>query len=886
MAEKWVYHFEEGSARMRDLLGGKGGNLAEMSSLDLPVPPGFTLTTAACRKYLDGGRELPEDMWRQTVEAVHQLARKTGRGFADPHHPLLVSVRSGARFSMPGMMDTILNLGLNDETVAALAEKTGPRFAWDAYRRLIQMFGSVVMKIDGAHFDNIITGIMSAECVSTDAEVSAAGWQKAATEFQALLEKKSGDAFPQDPWNQLERAITAVFDSWNSKRAVDYRRATGIADNLGTAVNIVAMVFGNTGWDSGSGVAFTRNPSTGEKRLFGEYLLNAQGEDVVSGVRTPMGIETLKDELPGIWTALLDTAETLEQHFREMQDMEFTIESGKLWMLQTRTGKRTAAAAVKIAVDMLQEGLISRETAVSRVTPDHIDQLLHPRFEESACRLAAPIARGLNASPGAAIGVVVFDADRAQERAAASGEDIILVRPETTPDDVHGMLAARGILTQHGGATSHAAVVARQLGKPCVSGCEAVTIDLNRRLFRAGGRTVFEGDVISINGSTGEVFDCALPTIAPTFDEQDDLKTILSVADDIRRLKVMANADTPDQAKRARSYGAQGIGLCRTEHMFLGERTEKFQEAILAEDEETFQRVLDQVLLPLQRKDFEEIFSIMTGLPVIIRLLDPPLHEFLPSREELTRDMFALEAKRKTGSEYEKKSNILEVVSSMHEHNPMLGLRGCRLGLMRPALYRMQVRAIFEAACTCARQGVEIHPEIMIPLTSHVNELEHIQPMLEEEARSAMTKREVRFEYKFGTMIELPRAALTADEIARSARFFSFGTNDLTQMTYGISRDDAERKFLLKYIEAGILPENPFQTLDEAGVGTLIRMAVEKGREARPDLEVGICGEHGGDPKSIHIFHRLGLDYVSCSPYRIPVARLAAAHAAIADNGN
>jgi pyruvate,orthophosphate dikinase len=617
--------------------------------------------------------------------------------------------------------------------------------------------------------------------------------------------------------------------------------------------------------------------------LFGEYLLNAQGEDVVSGTRTPADIGTLKDELPEIWEELLATADTLERHYGDMQDIEFTIESGKFWMLQTRSGKRTAAAEVKIAVDMLTEGLISKETAVLRVTPSHIDQLLHPRFEESACRLTAPVARGLNASPGAAIGAVVFDADRAEERAAAAGEDIILVRPETTPDDVHGMLAARGILTQKGGATSHAAVVARQLGKPCVAGCGSIQIDLGSRLFRAGERTISEGDVISINGSTGEVFDCALPTVSPTFEEQADLKKLLSAADGIRRMKVMANADTPEQAALARKYGAQGIGLCRTEHMFMGERTEKFQEAILAEDEETFQHILDRVLLPLQRKGFEEIFTAMTGLPVIIRLLDPPLHEFLPSRDELTRDIFAMEAKGITGPVYERKRKILEVVSSMHEHNPMLGLRGCRLGLMRPALYRMQVRAIFEAGCTCVGQGVDILPEIMIPLTCHVEELTRIQTMLEEEARAVMSERKSGFDYKFGTMIELPRAALTADEIAQTAQFFSFGTNDLTQMTYGISRDDAERKFLMQYVEEGILPENPFQTLDEAGVGKLIRMAVELGRKARPGLEVGICGEHGGDPHSIHICHRLGLDYVSCSPYRIPVARLAAAHAVLED---
>jgi pyruvate,orthophosphate dikinase len=881
MEDKWVYHFEEGNGRMRDLLGGKGSGLSEMTILGLPVPPGFTITTEACRHYFESRRSFPEEIWQQTVAGMRLLGEKTGRRFADPLNPLLVSVRSGARESMPGMMDTILNLGLNDETVLTLAEKTDPRYAWDAYRRLIQMYGNVVLKIYSHLFEEILSRTLAAEGVSYDSQVSTAGWQKTVAEFQDLIYTKTGEPFPQDPWQQLRQSILAVFDSWYSKRAIDYRKATGIPDDLGTAVNIVTMVFGNLGWDSGSGVAFTRNPSTGEKTFFGEYLLNAQGEDVVSGVRTPCAIDALKTELPEVWNSLLTVSETLERHFKEMQDIEFTIESGKLWMLQTRAGKRTAAAAVKIAMDMVDEGLITREMAVRRIEPQHIDQLLHPRFMDSALQQAVPIARGLNASPGAAIGQVVFDADLAEKRGKDSGKAVILVRPETTPDDVHGMLAARGILTQRGGATSHAAVVARQLGKPCVAGCEAIRIDLKRRSFRVGNRTISEGDIISIDGSTGDVYDHEIPTVSASITEQSGLVAILSWADSIRRLEVWANADTPEQAALAREHGAQGIGLCRTEHMFLGDRTEAFQEAILAGDETEFMHILDHVLLPLQREDFLGIFRVMDGLPVIIRLLDPPLHEFLPSREQLAEELATMEATKRNGAEFEKKKKMLNVAADMHECNPMLGLRGCRLGLMRPGLNRMQVRAIFEAACQCVREGIAVHPEIMIPLTCHINELAHIQPLLEGVAEAVMTEMKVRVAYKFGTMIEIPRAAVTADELARSAQFFSFGTNDLTQMTYGISRDDAERKFLLRYVERGILPENPFQTLDEGGVGALVEMAVEKGRKTRADIEVGICGEHGGDPKSIRIFHRLGLDYVSCSPYRVPIARLAAAHAAL-----
>jgi pyruvate,orthophosphate dikinase len=746
------------------------------------------------------------------------------------------------------------------------------------------MFGKVVLDVDGALFEEIIDEIKEGEGAKTDPQVSPAGWRKAVEKFKELTKREAGIEFPQDPWKQLELAIEAVFKSWNGKRAVDYRNATGISHKLGTAVNVQSMVFGNVGDDSGSGVAFTRNPSTGDNDFFGEYLFNAQGEDVVSGARTPTEVHKLKVEAPQAWETLMKVATTLEDHYKEMQDMEFTIENGKLYMLQTRNGKRTAAAAVKIAVDMVNDGVISKEEAVSRIEAYQVDQLLHPRFEDAARKAAVKLTKGLNASPGAAVGEVYFDADTAEKMVKEEGKSVILVRPETTPDDVHGMLAAKGVLTQHGGATSHAAVVARQLGKPCVAGAEDIKIDLRAKTFAVDGVTIKEGDTISLDGASGEVYQGAIKTVAPDFADQQELKIILGWADEIRKLMVWANADDPAQAKRARSYGAQGIGLCRTEHMFLGERTEKFQEAILAETEEEFNRVLDEVLLPLQREDFYGIFKEMDGLPVIIRLLDPPLHEFLPPKDDLLVEVTRMEAKGETGPEYEAKKKLLAVVEDMSEFNPMLGLRGCRLGITMPGLNKMQVRAIFEAACDAEKEGVKVFPEVMIPLTSHVNELKHIQPLLEEVAEAVMKEKGIRVEYKFGTMIEIPRAALTADEMASVAQFFSFGTNDLTQMTFGISRDDAERKFLLRYADESdlnILPKNPFQTLDETGVGQLIFMAVEKGRQVRPDLEVGICGEHGGDPASIEICHRANLNYVSCSPFRVPIARLAAAHAAI-----
>ena len=888
MAKKWVYTFEEGQADMKGLLGGKGANLGEMTSMGLPVPPGFTVTTEACLAYLDNNETFPDGMWEEVVENMKALSKKMGIEFGNNSDPLLTSVRSGAKISMPGMMDTILNLGLNDEAVLAQAEKAGDeRFAWDAYRRLIQMFGSVVLEVADHRFQDLLTKIREEEGVDSDPEVSADGWKKVVGWFKDVIEEDAGQPFPQDPWKQLDLAIEAVFKSWNGKRAIDYRNATGIPHDLGTAVNIQTMVFGNYGWDSGSGVAFTRNPSTGENAFWGEYLANAQGEDVVSGARTPIKVQELEKDSPDIWKQLLDVRQTLEKRYGDMQDFEFTVQEMKLWMLQTRTGKRTAAAAVKIAIDMVEEGFIDEETAVSRIEAYQIDQLLHPRFDADALSKATVLASGINASPGAAVGKVYFDADTAEEK-AKTGEAVILVRPETTPDDVHGMLAAKGILTQHGGASSHAAVVARQLGKPCVAGCEAIKLDLGSRQFSVDGTAVKEGDVISLDGAKGEVYLGAIKTVAPSFDDQKELQIILGWADKIRRLQVWANADDPEQATRARTYGAQGIGLCRTEHMFLGDRTEKFQKAILAEqrhDKAEFQRVLDEELLPLQRSDFYGIFKAMDGLPTIIRLLDPPLHEFLPSLEELIEEVATAKAK---GQSVPEKEALLATVREMHEVNPMLGLRGCRLGITMPALNKMQVRAIFEAACDAAKESVDVHPEVMIPLTSHVNELKKIQPLLVEEAHAVMEEKGIDIKYKFGTMIEIPRAALTAGEIAEMAEFFSFGTNDLTQMTYGISRDDAERKFLLRYADEqdlNILPKNPFQAIDQIGVGRLMKMAVTEGRGTRPDLEVGICGEHGGEPSSIDFCHRIGLNYVSCSPFRVPVARLAAAHAVMREQG-
>jgi len=899
MTKKWVYLFDEVEEAekyvggdwegVRALLGGKGANLAEMTRIGVPVPPGFTVTTEACNAYLAAGEKFPDGMWEQELAALKEIEKKTGKKFGDPSNPLLVSCRSGAKFSMPGMMDTVLNIGLNDETAKGMIELTGdPRFVYDAYRRLIQMFGSVVMGVPDEPFEEVIAEFRQKRGVESDADLTAEDWQAITQRFKAIVKEYTGRDFPTDPSEQLRLATEAVFKSWNGKRAVDYRNAARIPHDLGTAVNIVTMVFGNMGWDSGTGVATTRNVSTGEKEIEGDYLLNAQGEDVVAGIRLTKPIQQLKVDMPAAYAQFAAIAEQLERHYRDVQDVEFTIERGKLWMLQTRDSKRTAQAAVKIAVDMAEEGLISREEAVMRVTPEQVDFFLHPQFKEEARKAAIRagnlLATGLNVSPGAAVGVVAFDADLAERWAKEEGRKVIMVRPETKPDDVHGMLASEGILTSRGGRTSHAALVARQFGKPAVVGCAALDIDLERRLMTVNGRVIQEGDWVSIDGTRGEVFLGQLETVVPDIRDPYLIK-LLSWADEFRRLGVWANADYPRDAQRARDNGAEGIGLCRTEHMFFEpERLPFVQQMILAKTPQERQEAAEK-LLPFQRADFEGLFRVMDGLPVIIRLIDPPMHEFLPSYEELLQEVTEL---RVTGGDpalLAEKEKMLAAVASMREANPMLGLRGVRLGIHMPEVTTMQVRAIFEAACKVAKEGVEVHPEVMIPLTSHVNELKVQQTELERVAKQVMQEQGITVDYKFGTMIEVPRAALTADEIARYAQFFSYGTNDLTQTTFGISRDDAEAGFLVEYQEKGILPENPFASIDENGVGKLMEMGVRLGRQTRPDLEVGICGEHGGDPKSIAFCHKIGLNYVSCSPFRVPIARLAAAQAALKEKG-
>jgi pyruvate,orthophosphate dikinase len=905
---KWVYTFHEVEQaeehvggdwdEVRALLGGKGANLAEMTRIGIPVPPGFTVTTETCLAYLDAGEEFPEGMWEQELDALKAVEEETGKKFGDPDNPLLLSARSGAVKSMPGMMDTVLNIGLNAETVQGMIDLTGdPRFVYDSYRRLIQMFGSVVLGIDDEAFEDVLDEYKEENDYELDTELTAEDWKVLSEEFKKIVKKEKGFEFPEDPYEQLKMATEAVFSSWNVKRAVDYRNAAGIPHDLGTAVNVMTMVFGNMGENSGTGVAFTRNPSTGEKKLWGEYLMNAQGEDVVAGIRNAEDIQDMKDELPEVFQEFKEIAEKLEKHYKEVQDVEFTIENGKLWMLQTRDGKRTAKAAVKIAVDFSNEDLITREEAVTRIETDQVDTLLHPQFipeeKDKAQREGKKFATGVNASPGAAVGRVYFDADTAEHKAKEEGQDVIMVRPFTKPDDVHGMLAAKGILTSEGGATSHAAVVARQFGIPCVVGASEISIDRDKLQLSAGDVMIREGDYISVDGTTGEVFVGEIESIAPKLEEQDELMELLSWADEIsategirqapdgwptKGLEVWANADYPEDARRARSYGAQGIGLCRTEHMFFEpDRLPIVQDMILAESEEKRVEALDK-LLPHQRSDFDGLFEAMTGLPVIIRLIDPPLHEFMPDEHELLVEVIE---SRVRGEENEEKAQLLADVQEMHESNPMMGLRGVRLSVVMPEIVSMQVRAIFEAAADVKLRGFEPKPEVMIPLTGHINELHFIQPKLEEIAEQVMEEKGVEFEYKFGTMIEIPRAGLTADEIAETAEFFSFGTNDLTQFTFGYSRDDAERNFLVTYVEEGILPENPFQTIDRAGVGELMDLTVKKGRGARTDLEVGICGEHGGDPQSIDWCHQIGLNYVSCSPFRVPIARLAAAKAAL-----
>jgi len=883
---KRVYLFHEGNKDMKDLLGGKGANLAEMSNLGLPVPPGFTITTEACIEYLKA-RKMPAGLMDDARAAMKKVEKETGKGFGDPKNPLLVSVRSGARMSMPGMMDTILNLGLNDKTLEGLIRLTGnERFVYDAYRRFIMMFSSVALHLKRDNFEKMMDKMKAKRRVKLDTELTAADLKELVAQFKAFFKKQMKRDFPTDPMEQLQTAIEAVFRSWNIPRAVSYRNFYKIPHDLGTAVNVQTMVFGNMGDDSGTGVAFTRDVATGEKVIYGEYLMNAQGEDVVAGVRTPIKIAQLKKENPRIYNEFVRLATRIEKHYQDAMDIEFTIERGKLYMLQCRVGKRTARAAVRIAVEMVAEKLISKEEALMRVEPDQINQLLLPAFDPKEKEVAAKegrlLAKGLNASPGAASGIAVFNADRAEEL-GKSGKAVVLVRPETTPDDVHGMLASKGILTARGGATSHAAVVARGLGLPCVAGCEAIRVDEAAHKLSVDGKVLKEMEPISIDGTTGEVFAGLIPTIAPNLAKEKGLTALLGWADQVRRLEVWANADYPRDAQRARSFGAQGIGLCRTEHMFMEtERLPIVQRMILAETSEKRKKALTE-LLPFQRSDFVGILKAMDGLPVVIRLIDPPLHEFLPSHDELLVEVTKLECKSPNSPKLKRLRTMLAAVEGMREMNPMLGLRGCRLSIMMPEIVEMQTRAIIEAACDCQKKGVEVHVKIMIPLVGHINELKFVKERLEPVAKAVMKEKGVKLDYKFGTMIEIPRAALTADEVATEAEFFSFGTNDLTQTCFGYSRDDAEGKFLLKYVEDKILPENPFQTLDQKGVGSLMQTAVRLGRKTRRKIELGICGEHGGDPQSVEFCHRIGLDYVSCSPFRVPVARLAAAQAVVKD---
>jgi len=874
MTMKMVYAFAEGNAGMRELLGGKGANLAEMTRAGLPVPPGFTVTTEACRLFFRSGYRLTGELWRQIELALEELERNKGQRFGDPANPLLVSVRSGSVTSMPGMMDTILNLGLNDETVEGLADLTGDaRFAYDCYRRLIQMFGDVVLGVDSFHFERLLSRLKKDLGVRQDQEVTAEGWKKLAEEFKKCVRTQAGTDFPQDVREQLRLATEAVFKSWNNQRAQVYRKIHRIPDHQGTAVNVQAMVFGNRGSDSGTGVVFTRDPSTGEKTLFGEFLQNAQGEDVVAGVRTPLAIRALREEMPLLYEQLERMCDQLERHFRDMQDIEFTVENGKLYVLQTRSGKRTAQAALKIAVDLVAEGVISREEAVQRLDVSHLDQLLHRRLDESA--VTEVLAVGLPASPGAAVGMAVFDADTA-EAWRKEGKRVVLVRPETTPEDIHGVVAAEGVLTSRGGMTSHAAVVARGMGKPCVCGCESIAIDPDARAMHANGQTVREGEWITLDGATGRVIAGKVPL--KEAEASEELLRVLGWADEIRTLRVYANADTPQDARTARSNGAEGVGLCRTEHMFFApHRLAAMQRMILADTPEERRAALDE-LLPMQQSDFEEIFAAMDGLPVTIRLLDPPLHEFLPKTEELREKLEQAESEE----ERETLTQMMRKANALREANPMLGLRGCRLGILYPEIYEMQVEAIFKAASVCIDRGVTVRPEIMIPLVGDAGELRIMRELIEQVAEQVLgpdKRRDCR--YTVGTMIEVPRAALTADRIAAYADFFSFGTNDLTQMTFAFSRDDAEGKFLSQYMEKKLLPQNPFQVLDAEGVGQLVELAVAKGRSVKPALKTGICGEHGGDRESIAFCHQAGLNYVSCSPFRIPMARIAAAQAAI-----
>ena len=880
-ARKAIWFFEQGAGDMKELLGGKGAGLAEMTRAGLPVPAGFIITTETCLEYYALGRRMPAGLNEGVAQAMRELERRTGKRFGDPSNPLLVSVRSGARVSMPGMMDTILNLGLNDATVIGMAELTGnDRFAWDAYRRFIMMFSTVVMGVDKHVFEDRIQEVERQLGVAADPQVDAATWRSLCAEFKELVERHGGRAFPQGVNEQLELAIRAVFDSWNSKRAIDYRRFNKISDDWGTAVSVVSMVFGNMGDDSGTGVAFTRDPNTGQKVLFGEYLRNAQGEDVVAGIRTPEKIIDLERTQPEVYRQFVEIAGKLERHYRDMQDLEFTVERGKLYMLQTRTGKRSAEAAVKIALDLVGEGVIDKPTALARVPAASLDQLFHARIDPTQAYDVA--CKGLNASPGAASGQAVFDADTAEEW-AKDGKAVVLVRVETTPDDVHGMIAARGILTAKGGATSHAAVVARGMGKPCVAGCEALAIDRRNRTAAIGQTTFEQGDWITVDGSTGNVIVGEMKLIDPPSQLPDWLATFLAWADQARTLGVWANADTPQDARKARELGATGIGLCRTEHMFMQqERLPIVQEMILSDTGDARAEALLK-LLPFQREDFLGILDAMQGYPVTIRLLDPPLHEFLPSLEALLVETTELRLREgEQSAAYLEKARVLKRVQQLHEQNPMLGLRVCRLGIVYPEIYAMQVRAIFEAACELKKRGVDVRPEVMIPGVGTKEEMRFTAQAARAIADTVIAETGIHVDYHVGTMIELPRACIVADELAEAgAEFFSFGTNDLTQTTYGYSRDDAEASFIPRYLDLKILKDDPFQVLDRRGVGALMGEAVRRGREARPALKIGICGEHGGEPSSVAFCHGLKLDYVSCSPYRVPIARLAAAQAAL-----
>ena len=875
--KKYVYFFNEGKGDMKSILGGKGAGLAEMTRIGLPVPQGFTISTEVCNEYYENNQKYPLGLDEQIKDKLNKLEDSSKKKLGDAKNPLLVSVRSGAAISMPGMMDTVLNLGLNDLTIQGVIDNTkNERFAYDSYRRFLQMFGNVVLGIEHDKFEHILEAVKKELTVKLDTEIDCDGLKKLVEEYKKLIKKETGKDFPQNPELQLKTAIDAVFNSWNTKRAVTYRRINKIPDDLGTAVNVQEMVFGNMGEDSGTGVGFTRNPSTGVKEYYGEYLLNAQGEDVVAGIRTPLPLSNLKNDLPKVYEELIKIVKILEKHYRDVQDYEFTIEKGKLYLLQTRTGKRTAQAALKIAVDMVEEGIINKEEAVLRVEPNQLNQLLHRRIDPNAKKEV--IAKGLPASPGAAYGKVVFTADEAEE-SGKEGERVILVRTETTPDDIHGMVEAQGVLTSRGGMTSHAAVVARGMGKACVAGCSVLNIDIKKEIISVKDVIIKKGDFITIDGGTGEVFLGKVPTIEPKMSKE--FETLLSWANKIKRLGVYANADTPEDAQKARELGAEGIGLTRTEHMFIQQdRLPIVQKMIMADTLKSRAEALEK-LLPVQKGDFLGILTAMEGLPVIIRLLDPPLHEFLPNLEDTLIEVTTLKLKNIDSAELAKKEKLLEIIKSLHEMNPMLGLRGCRLGLLYPEIYNMQVEAIIDAAIELTKEGINVKPEIMIPLVSHVNEFRPICKRTRKIADEKIKSAGVKLEYKVGTMIELPRAALTADKIAEDAEFFSYGTNDLTQTTFGISRDDAEGKFLLKYVADKILEDNPFEVLDREGVGKLVKLGTKLGRETRPNLEVGICGEHGGEPQSVEFCHSVGLNYVSCSPFRVPIARLAAAQAVL-----